>query len=180
VFSGVYQSGRLGGDGFVSRLFSDWTVAPIIEVASGRPFNILTGNPDNFQFSPDTGRPNIVPAGAPDVGCGKPVPSKFSPTGFFQEPCFAVFAAGGTPTLQSLDGTLGRNAGIKPWVLFNDLRIGRKIPLGERLSLEASVDIFNIANRFNVADVNQLFTNAGQATAAYDPRQFQFGMKIKW
>jgi hypothetical protein len=180
VFSGVYQSGRLGGDGFVSRLFSDWTVAPIIEVASGRPFNILTGNPDNFQFSPYTGRPNIVPAGAPDVGCGPAVASKFSPSGFLQEPCFAVFAAGGTPTLQSLDGTLGRNAGIKPWVLFNDLRIGRKIPLGERLNLEASVDIFNIANKFNVADVNQLFTNAGQATAAYDPRQFQFGMKVKW
>jgi hypothetical protein len=180
VFSGVYQSGRLAGAGFASRFFSDWTIAPIIEVASGRPFNILTGNPDNFQFSPYTGRPNIVSAGAPDVGCGPPVASKFSPSGFLQEPCFAVFAAGGTPTLQSLDGTLGRNAGIKPWVLFNDLRIGRKIPLGERLSLEASVDIFNIANKFNVADVNQLFTNAGQATAAYDPRQFQFGMKIKW
>jgi len=42
------------------------------------------------------------------------------------------------------------------------------------------VDIFNIANKFNVADVNQLFTNAGQATAAYDPRQIQFGMKVKW
>ncbi|HEV2698772.1 MAG TPA: TonB-dependent receptor [Terriglobales bacterium] len=180
VFSGVYQSGHLGGDSFVSRVFSEWTIAPIIEVASGRPFNILTGNPDNFQFSPDTGRPNVVPAGAPDVGCGGPVPSKFSPTGFFQEPCFAVFGAGGNPSLQALDGTFGRNAGIKPWVVFNDLRIGRKIPLGERLSLDASVDIFNIANKFNVADVNQLFTNAGQATAAYDPRQFQFGLKLKW
>jgi hypothetical protein len=180
VFSGIYQSGRLAGDGFASRLFSNWTFAPIIEVASGRPFNILTGNPDNFQFSPDTGRPNIVPAGAPDLGCGGPVPSRFSPTGFFQEPCFAVFAAGGTPTLQALDGTLGRNAGTKPWVVFNDLRIGRKIAITERISWEGSVDIFNIANKFNVADVNQLFTNAGQATAAYDPRQFQFGMKVKW
>jgi len=180
VFSGVYQSGSLGGNSFASRLFSDWTVAPIIEVASGRPFNILTGNPDNFQFSPYTGRPNVVSAGAPDVGCGPPVASKFSPSGFLQEPCFAQFAAGGTPTLQSLDGTLGRNAGLKPWVLFNDLRIGRKISLGERMSLTASVDIFNIANKFNVADVNQLFTNAGQATAAYDPRQFQFGLKVNW
>jgi hypothetical protein len=180
VFSGVYQSGELGGDGFVNRFFSNWTVAPIIEIASGRPFNILTGNPDNFQFSPDTGRPNIVPAGSPDLGCGPPVASRFSPTGFFQEPCFAVFAAGGTPTLAALDGNLSRNAGIKPWVVFNDLRIGRKISLGERFSLDATVDIFNIANKFNVADVNQLFTNAGQPTAAYDPRQFQFGLKLGW
>jgi hypothetical protein len=65
-------------------------------------------------------------------------------------------------------------------VVFNDLRIGRRIPIGERFSWEGSVDIFNIANKFNVADVNQLFTNAGQATAAYDPRQIQFGMKVKW
>lgn len=180
VFSGIYQSGRLSGDSFVSRLLSDWTLAPIVEVASGRPFNILTGSPDNFQFSPDTGRPNVVTASAPDVGCGGPVASKFSPTGFFQEPCFAIFGAGGNPTLQSLDGTFGRNGGTKPWVVFNDLRIGRKIPLGERFSVEGTVDIFNIANKFNVADVNQLFTNAGQATAAYDPRQFQFGLKVRW
>jgi Carboxypeptidase regulatory-like domain/TonB dependent receptor len=181
VFSGVYQSGKLGGNSFASRLLSDWTIAPIIEVSSGRPFNILTGSPDNFQFSPDTGRPNIVPAGTPQNICGdSAVASKFSPTGFFQEPCFADFLAGGTPTLQALDGNLGRNAGTKPWVVFNDLRIGRKIPIGERFSWEGSVDIFNLANKFNVADVNQLFINAGQATAAYDPRQIQFGMKVKW
>ena len=42
----------------LSRFFSNWTVAPILEVASGRPFNIITGNPDNFQFSPSTSRPN--------------------------------------------------------------------------------------------------------------------------
>ena len=80
----------------------------------------------------------------------------------------------------SLDGTVGRNAGVKPWVVFNDLRIGRKISLGERIALEGTVDIFNIANKFNVSDVNQLFTNAGQATAAYDPRQIQFGLKVNW
>jgi len=42
------------------------------------------------------------------------------------------------------------------------------------------VDIFNIANRYNVGAVSPLFTNAGQATAAYDPRQFQFGLRVKW
>jgi hypothetical protein len=46
--------------------------------------------------------------------------------------------------------------------------------------LDASVDVFNIANRFNVAAVSPLFTNAGQPTAAYDPRQIQFGLKVNW
>ncbi len=180
VFSGVYQTGKLSGEGFARHLLSNWTVAPLIEFASGRPFNIITGNPDNFQFSPSTGRPNVVPAGAPNVGCGAPVPSKFSPTGFFQEPCFAVFAAGGTPTLLALDGNFPRNGGLKPWTVFNDLRVARRINFGERIGMDLMVDMFNLANRFNVADVNPLFTAAGQPTAAYDPRQFQFAMKLTW
>ncbi len=44
VFSGVYQTGRLSGDGFGSKFLSNWTFAPLIEFASGRPFNIITGN----------------------------------------------------------------------------------------------------------------------------------------
>jgi hypothetical protein len=177
VFSGVYQSGKVGGSGFVSKVFSDWTVAPIIEVASGRPFNILTGNGDNLQLSALTGRPNtfVNPA------CGPGTPSKYSPTGVFQEPCVLPFTTTGTtPTLLQLDGNLGRNAGIQPWTLFNDLRVAKRIRFGERFSMDLITDMFNIANRYNVAAVSPLFTNAGQATAAYDPRQFQFAMKLNW
>ena len=46
--------------------------------------------------------------------------------------------------------------------------------------MDLITDMFNLANRFNVASVNQLWTNAGQPTAAYDPRQFQFSMKVNW
>jgi hypothetical protein len=172
VFSGVYQTGKVGGDGFGSKLLSDWTFAPLIEFSSGRPFNIITSNGDNYQLSSLTGRPNtfVNPA------CGGGVSSKFSPTGVFQEPC--VFDFNGT--LQSLDGNLGRNAGLTPMTIFDDLRVAKRIPFGERVKLELIADMFNLANRYNVAAVSPLFTNAGQATAAYDPRQFQFGMKIAW
>ena len=102
--------------------------------------------------------------------------SKFSPTGNFQEPCHADFNV----SLRSLDGQLGRNAGVTPWTLFDDLRVTKRAPLGEGAGLDLIVDIFNIANRNNVAAVSPLFTNTGQATAAYDPRQFPFGLRIKW
>src|SRR5947208_2282391 len=180
VFSGVNQTGKLSGEGFARRLLSNWTVAPLIEFASGRPFNIITGNPDNFQFSHSTGRPNMVPAGAPATPCGPTIASKFSPTGSFQDPCFAVFAAGGSPSLLALEGNFPRNGGLKPWTVFNDLRVARRINFGERIGMDLMVDMFNLANRFNVADVNPLFTAAGQPTAAYDPRQFQFAMKLTW
>ncbi len=177
VFSGVYQTGKLGGSGFGSRFFSNWTFAPLIEIGSGRPFNIITSNGDNLQLSSLTGRPNtfVNPA------CGPGTPSKYSPTGVFQEPCLLPFTTTGTsPTLLQLDGNLGRNAGLTPSTVFDDLRVAKRIYFGERFNMDLIADMFNIANRYNVAAVSPLFTNAGQATAAYDPRQFQFAVKLNW
>jgi Carboxypeptidase regulatory-like domain len=176
VFSGVYKTGKRGGDSFGSKFLSDWTFAPLIEFSSGRPFNIITGNGDNLQLSSLTGRPNTFVNPACTASGDAPVNSSFSPTGVFQEPCVAGFNG----TLLSLDGNLGRNSGVTPWTVFDDLRVAKRIPVGERVNLELIADVFNIANRYNVAAVSPLFTNAGQATAAYDPRQFQFGMKIAW
>lgn len=176
VFSGVFQSGRVGGDGVTGKLISGWTFAPLIDFNSGRPFNILTGSGDNLQLSSLTGRPNTF-ATASCTGLGfAPVNSKFSPSGVFQEPCITNFNG----SLLSLDGNLGRNSGVTPWTVFNDIRISRNISFGERMSLDAMVDVFNIANRYNVAAVSPLYTNAGQATAAYDPRQIQFGLRVNW
>jgi hypothetical protein len=181
VFSGVYQSGKLRGSGFASAFFSYWTVAPILDVSSGRPFNIITGNGDNLQLSGETGRPNTTINPACTAAGYTPVASKYSPTGMLQEPCINGFVASGVaPTLLQLDGNLGRNAGIQPWTIFNDMRISKRIPIGERFSTDLIVDMFNIANKMNVAAVSPLFTNAGQATAAYDPRQFQFALKLNW
>jgi hypothetical protein len=172
VFSGVYQSGSLGGSGFAGKFFSNWTVAPIVEVVSGRPFNIITGDDRNFDFGTTTDRPLIVSKGAATNTCGDaPAPSSFSPTGFLQPACF-------------LDGTLvgdlGRNAGTKPYNLFTDIRVAKRIPIGERVALEGIVDAFNFINRFNVADVNPLWNSSQKATAAFDPRQLQFALKLTW
>jgi hypothetical protein len=81
-------------------------------------------------------------------------------------------------TLLSLDGNLGRNAGVTPWTVFDDMRVAKRLYFGERFAMDLIADTFNIANRYNVAAVSPLFTNAGQATAAYDPRQFQFALKL--
>jgi hypothetical protein len=171
----------MGYDGAAGKLLSNWTFAPLIEFSSGRPFNILTGAGDNLQLSSFTARPNtyVNPA------CGSSVSSKYSPTGVLQEPCINgllanELATGIPPSLLQLDGNLGRNAGITPWTVFNDIRISRNIPVGERMNLDASLEVFNIANRFNVAAVSPLMTNAGQPSAAYDPRQLQIGLRVNW
>jgi hypothetical protein len=186
VFSGVYQTGKVGGSGFGTAFLSDWTFAPLIEVASGRPFNIITGGDDNFQLSSLTGRPNTVVNPICTAAGFTPASSKFSPSGQFQEPCVQQYLPGVasptgiTPTLLQLDGNLGRNAGVSPWTVFNDLRVAKRIYFGERFNMDLIVDMFNIANKVNVAAVSPLFTNAGQSTSAYDMRQFQFAMKLNW
>jgi hypothetical protein len=170
VFSGVYQTGhRMAG--FGGKLANDWTVAPIIEYGSGRPFNIITGVDNNFDFGSTTDRPSTASAGQ-TTSCGATaVASKYSPTGYLIAPCWkdGVFV-----------GNLGRNAGIKPSTVFTDLRISKRINLSERFKLDAIMDGFNLINKFNVADVNPIWDHAGQTTAAFDPRQFQFALRLAW
>jgi hypothetical protein len=60
------------------------------------------------------------------------------------------------------------------------MRVAKRVYFNERFSADFIVDMFNVANKQNVSAVSPLYTNAGQATAAYDPRQFQFAMKVNW
>jgi Carboxypeptidase regulatory-like domain/TonB dependent receptor len=181
VLSGVYNSGQVGGTGFLPAVFSGFTVAPIIEIASGRPFNILTGTDTNFDFDPLTDRPNAVAPNSPPTSCGTaPVRSKYSPTGAFNLPCYADAPANASPSDSAFNGNLGRNAGVKPFVVFTDVRLARAFTVRSRVTLQITADAFNLINKNNTLDVNLLYTNAGQPTAASDPRQFQFGARVSF
>jgi carboxypeptidase family protein/TonB-dependent receptor-like protein len=181
VFSGIYQTGKSGANGFWGKFLSDWTLAPIVEFSSGRPFNIVTATDQNFNFSTSTDRPNAVAPSTATNACGFPtVPSKASPTGAFQIPCFIDSNPLDGVFNGSLDGNLGRNAGTRPMTIFTDMRVARTFSFNDRVKLEGLVDMFNFVNRFNVADVNTLYTQAGTPTAAFDPRQFQFGVRLSW
>jgi hypothetical protein len=80
----------------------------------------------------------------------------------------------------TLRGNLGRNVGRKPHTIFNDIRVAKHFKVTERFGLDGMVDVFNVFNRLNVADVNVLWTDAGKPTASFDPRQIQFGLKLSW
>ena len=171
VLSGVYQVGHHSGSTAMRRLLSDWTVAPLITLASGRPFNIVTGTTAQ--------RPNVASSGQTDLCGNTAIASKFSPTGFLIPVCTNDGVYDGNVAVP-LYGTLGRNTGITPMTVFADLRLGREFGLGERLRLTANMDLFNVINKFNVAAVNTLYTQAGTPTAAFDPRQLQLGLKVSW
>ena len=164
VFSGVLvaPASWRGAGGFRSFL-ADFMIAPIFEISSGRPFNILTGQYRNADLTANTDRPSVAADG-----------TLFVP-GIFQT------------------GSLGRNAGLTRSYSSLDLRVARNIRLGERMRLEVIAEGFNLFNRFNEAavsprfeDVNLVGERAGngryrsRSTASFDPRQFQFGLKLNF
>jgi outer membrane receptor protein involved in Fe transport len=181
VLSGVYNSGHLGGSGFMPAVFSGFTVAPIFEISSGRPFNILTGTDTNFDFDPLTDRPNVVAANSGTTSCGTaPVASRYSPTGYLNLPCYSDAPPTAGVDSSYFNGDLPRNAAVKPYTVFTDLRIARSFTFSHDLALQMTADVFNLINKNNVLDVNLLYTAAGTPTASYDPRQFQFGARLSF
>ncbi len=185
VISGVYNSGKLGGkmlgSGFLPGVFSGFTVAPIFEVSSGRPFNIFTSVDSNFDNDSITDRPNAVIPGSGTNSCGyAPVLSKYSPTGAFNVPCYLDAPATAGPSSSYYVGNLKRNAGIRPFTVFTDIRFAKAFQFKEHLALQITADAFNLINKNNTLDVNLLYTNAGQETSSSDPRQFQFGGRLSF
>jgi outer membrane receptor protein involved in Fe transport len=194
ITSAVFLSPYHWSDpGFGKKFLADFTVAPIIEVASGRPYNILIGTNPNLDLGTATNRPDVFPSGK--VPPGLPVVNSPFVKGFdFTIPTqclgptnkpFPTDLTVPSPPFGCV-GNLARNAFTRPGFFQIDLRISRKFSITERLNLEVIADGFNMLNRFNVSDVSPLCDpisgtcNAGQPSAAHDPRTFQFALKLNW
>jgi len=198
ITSAVFLSPHAGKDSRLGRkIFGDFVVAPVIEVASGRPYNVLLGFDTNLDFGTATNRPSVLPAGtALPLGFPPPVTSPFIKGHEFIIPTVCVdatgatFASAATAAVPSppfgCTGNLGRNAFTQPGFFQIDLRIARSFPITERVKLEVIGDGFNMLNRFNVAGVSPLCDptsgtcTAGQPTSALQPRTFQFALKVNF
>jgi len=82
---------------------------------------------------------------------------------------------------------VGRNTGRGFDYASLDLSLRRRFQLTERMDLQLIAEGFNLLNRSNFAVPNNTFGSGiiplptfGQPTQAFDPRQFQFGMKLSF
>lgn len=172
VMSGIVSSPDTwkSGSGF-QRFMYGFSLAPIIEISSGRPFNIIAPGDANGDFQSTNERPSVLSSGTlcqtgVDAGCFQ---------GIFPN-----------------NGNLGRNMGITHNYFSVDARLTRKVRLGERVSLDVIAEGFNLFNRFNEAAGNPFYNvvNAfgqrkgnkyySRPTSAFDPRQFQIGLKLNF
>jgi hypothetical protein len=175
VFSAIIASPvSWRGAGGWRKAFSDFILAPIFEISSGRPFNILSNQDTNNDQSNQTDRPAVLSDG---TLCVPGTPN-----------CVSLISNGMFST-----GSLPRNYGLTHGYMSLDLRLAKMVPLGEHLRLELIAEGFNLFNRFNEAaaspfidDVrafNQRLENGryySRPTAAFDSRQFQFGVKLNF
>ncbi|MEK6323197.1 MAG: TonB-dependent receptor [Acidobacteriota bacterium] len=82
---------------------------------------------------------------------------------------------------------VARNSGKGFHFASLDLRVSRKIHLAESVAVEAIVEGFNVLNRSNFQLPNNVIgtgatplASFGRPTAAADPRQIQFGLRISF
>jgi Carboxypeptidase regulatory-like domain/TonB dependent receptor len=179
VVTGVFAApDSWKSEGGFKSFMRGFSFAPIIEFATGRPFNILANGDSNGDFQGSNERPNVLSDGKLCISNGG------SPLDPNDPVCIKGFP---------LSGNLGRNFGITHNFFDLSARITKKIHFGERISLDITAEGFNIFNRFNEAAANadyrvvntfgQRAKNGryySQPTAAFDPRQFQFGMKLSF
>lgn len=165
VFSGVLTSpeGWRKSSSWGKKFLADFTVAPIIEISSGRPFNIITNVDTNNDQSTQTDRPNVNADGSLTL------------PGPFQT------------------GNLGRNRGILHGYASVDMRLQRSFYFSERIRVDLIAEGFNLFNRFNEASASPFYNDVSafgerdgggrfysRPTATYDQRQFQLGLKLNF
>jgi Carboxypeptidase regulatory-like domain len=184
VTSAVFQSSpSVSGQGFKERFFSNWTLAPLVELSSGRPYDIILGTDTLL----DGGSSEI----RPQAGGGTTSPyihgAAFGIPGTCWTDSGQPYTIAGVTPPWGCTGSLGRDKFTMPLFFQFDLRVSKGIQFGERLRLDLIMDAFNIFNHTNIVAVNPLCDptsgttcTAGQPTAAADARQLQFALRLNW
>jgi len=159
VWAMVYDLGQPWQKGTAAGTFlNDWSAAPLLELGSGRPVNVLLGFDNNLDQEPGSDRPDVVPAGTPGAVATR----------------YGVFAV---PPL-GVPGNVGRNAFVGPGFASLGLRLQKRVAVTRRLTSHFIVEGFNIFNRRNIRAVNPNYQRAGEPLAAFDARQIQFGLRL--
>lgn len=173
----VYMS-QFGHSGWMSRLLSDWQIAPLMRFQTGFPINPVSGL-DNSRTGIGLDRPNVV--------AGQPYYIHSGHTSkLYQWVNPALFT-------QNAIGTFG-NAGHyslrTPSYFDVDAALDRKFQVTERFIVEARVEAFDVTNHPNFGgptpstgvslgeNANVSSSSFGRITTAGDPRIMQGAIKI--
>jgi hypothetical protein len=149
------------------------TVAETGPTLLGSGSSLTYNGPDVIGLGGNTtNRPNIV----------APVSYAHQQKAWFTTSSFAAPAA---PWTAAGAGGIGygnanKDAVIAPGLFNWNISLFKEIPIHEAIHLQFRAESFNTFNHteFNEVDGGSNDGNFGQATSTYDPREFQFGLKL--
>ena len=154
-------------------IFGGWQLAGIWTMQSGFPFSVnLQG--DTAGIGGGSGgiliRPNAVPGVDPYLPSSQWVSGQYLNPAAFSAPPSGAF------------GNVGRNSLVGPGYIDCDVAISRAVRLGRLAQVELRAEAFNLLNRVNYNLVGRILNapNFGQLQSQYDPRQWQFGVRLRF
>lgn len=125
-----------------------WSVAGVLALAAGQPFNVNYLFEGDFNGSGEFfGRPDLV--GNPFAGTK--APGNFLNLTAFQAPCFVTPDGTGCTGGQHF-GNVGRNAFVGPNYKNFDFSLVKDTAITERVTMQLRIDAFNLFNHPNFAN----------------------------
>jgi hypothetical protein len=185
VLSGNWNISYVKGPNFLAKeLLNGWTIAPIVYLQSGGPFEITTGSTKNFD-SNGHNRPDAIPGIDPFLN---PHRCRVCSSGSEVAEWFntAAFRANG-PGVQGgigpggADGNVGRDSLLGPGYRDIDLGSFRNItfPRGIVFQLRGeATNVFNIVSLANPTASLSSGNNGKITSAAGSPRLIQVGGRL--
>jgi hypothetical protein len=153
-----------------NRIVSGWSIAPIVSLQSGNPFNIVSSV--NTITGVATVRPNLK---ATPVVTGNPLGNWFlDPTVFITPPAGTL-------------GIVGRNSFVGPGFEDVDLALIKNTKVTERMNVQFRADAFDILNHPNYGQPSGTVGSVGVIQSTRFPtgdsgssRQLQFALKLQF
>ena len=167
------------GNRLTRGVLNDWQMSGIASFVSGAPLGVgfTTVTPLDITGSPTDGA-RVVVTGNPVLSKSEQTFSRFFNTG--------VFALPKVGSIGNSAKTVIRGPGINNW----DAAIFKTFPLRESLRLQFRWEMYNVFNhtQFSAVDTNARFdaagnqvnTRFGELTAARNPRQMQFALRLNF
>jgi Carboxypeptidase regulatory-like domain len=173
VFSGSYvweipvgAGLRVNLSGWRNALAGGWQLAGMLRVQAGSPLAVTQATNLNAFAGFGIQRPNRV--GDPESPSDQRGTARWFDT--------AAFSQAGQFTL----GNASRNPVVGPAYRTLDVMLGKTFPIKEDVRAEFRAEAFNVTNTPSLMAPNTSFGNAafGTITRAFDPRVYEFVMKV--
>jgi hypothetical protein len=181
--SGVWKPNYFSNFNPVVRtLLNGWSIAAIVSLHSGKPFNITTGTDDNFDGDTND-RPNILPGQRASLVPYQRSVLTASTQKWFNIAAYCKNGATGCPAgagPSGLDGTVRDNSLDAPGYRDVDASLFRDFTLYERVKFQFRGEATNVFNMVSLSAPGGTFNSGtfGTITGASGMRVIQVGGRL--